>query len=49
MLLAAVGVATMLRDYEVSLNPSYKNELDPRAIFILPLDGVNLDFKKVSS
>ncbi|XP_033225780.1 uncharacterized protein LOC117178462 [Belonocnema kinseyi] len=46
MLLTAVGIATMLRDYEVSLNPLYKNELDPRAIFVLPLDGVNLDFKK---
>ena len=47
MLQTAVGLATILRDYEVALNPSYKYELDPRAIFIQPLDGVKLDFKKV--
>ncbi|XP_051154870.1 uncharacterized protein LOC127277625 [Leptopilina boulardi] len=48
MLQTTVGLATILRDYEVSLNPKCKYELDPRAIFIQPLDGVKLDLKKVS-
>ncbi|XP_033224729.1 cytochrome P450 6k1-like [Belonocnema kinseyi] len=48
MLQTAVGLATILRDYEVALNPLYKNGLDPKAIFIEPLDGVKIDFKKIS-
>ena len=47
MLQTSMGLATILRDYEVSLNPQYKYGLDPRAIFLQPLDGIKLDFKKI--
>ncbi|XP_033225304.1 cytochrome P450 6k1-like [Belonocnema kinseyi] len=47
MLLIAVGLATLLRDYEVALNPLHKCEIDPQEIFVRPFDGVKLDLKKV--
>ncbi|XP_033225292.1 cytochrome P450 6k1-like [Belonocnema kinseyi] len=49
MLQTAVGLATILQDYEVALSPLYKYGLNPRKIFIQPTDGVKLDFKQVSS
>ncbi|CAB0038375.1 unnamed protein product [Trichogramma brassicae] len=41
-----VGLITILREYEVSENPSYKNEVSKRAIFTAPANGVHIYVKK---
>ena len=42
-----VGLITILKEYEVSLNPKYKNEISKRAIFTAPKpEGVHLLFKR---
>ncbi|XP_014234525.2 cytochrome P450 6k1-like [Trichogramma pretiosum] len=41
-----VGLITILRDYEVSQNTNYKNEVSKRAIFLAPADGVHIYVKK---
>lgn len=43
----AVGLATILRDFQVALNPSQKVEISNRGLFIQAEDGIKLDLKKV--
>ncbi|XP_015595323.1 cytochrome P450 6k1-like [Cephus cinctus] len=49
LLQVAVGLITILKDFEISLNPIYKNEVDPRAIFVRPTNGINLYFNRIST
>ncbi|XP_043282965.1 cytochrome P450 6k1-like [Venturia canescens] len=50
MLQTAVGLITILRDYEVLLNPRYTtNGVSPRSAFTIPAAGILLDVKKISN
>ncbi|XP_011500584.1 PREDICTED: cytochrome P450 6k1-like [Ceratosolen solmsi marchali] len=46
ILMSMVGLITILREYEVSINSNYKCEVNKRSIFTAPLNGVNLYFKR---
>lgn len=49
LLQTAVGLITILRDYEVSLNPDYKdNGIEPRSVFLFPR-SIHLDFKRITA
>jgi hypothetical protein len=41
-----VGLITILREHEVSINSNYKCEIDKRGIFTTPANGVHLYFKR---
>lgn len=43
----AVGLITILRDYEVALNPSWLCTIDDSNVFTTPPMGFQLDLKKV--
>ncbi|XP_011164534.2 uncharacterized protein LOC105199238 [Solenopsis invicta] len=43
----AMGLLTILRDYEVALNPSWKNPVDHRSVFNQPPTGFLFNFKKI--
>ncbi|CAL1689645.1 unnamed protein product [Lasius platythorax] len=47
ILQTAVGLIAILRDYEVSLNPSWMSIVDPRNVFTSPPTGFLLDLKKI--
>lgn len=47
VLQTAVGLIAILRDYEVSLNPSWMSIVDPRTVFTSPPAGFLLDLKKI--
>ena len=47
MLQSMMGVITILKDYEVSLDPTYKCDIDIRNVFISPPDGFRLIFTKL--
>lgn len=47
MLQSMMGVITILKDYEVSLDPTYKCDIDVHNVFISPPDGFRLIFTKL--
>ena len=48
MLQTAVGLITILRDHEVSINPNYHNAVSLRSTFTAPANGIFLNVKKIS-
>ncbi|XP_012256022.3 cytochrome P450 6k1-like [Athalia rosae] len=47
MIQTLIGLALILSEYEVSLDPDNKNSVDPKALFLAPLDDIYLYLKKV--
>lgn len=47
MLQTAVGIITILRDYEVALNPKWLTTIEKRNVFTTPPAGFLLDLKKI--
>ncbi|XP_076627123.1 cytochrome P450 6k1 [Colletes latitarsis] len=47
MLQSAVGIITILKDYKVSLDPTYKIDVDRRNIFLSPPEEFKLRFTKL--
>lgn len=43
-----VGLAVILRDFQVALNPAQKVEISNRGLFLQTQDGIKLDLKKVT-
>ncbi|XP_053599163.1 cytochrome P450 6k1-like [Microplitis demolitor] len=48
MLQTAVGLVRILQDYQVTVNPKYKTEINTRNIFTTPANGIHLYFKKIN-
>ncbi|XP_001599460.2 cytochrome P450 6k1 [Nasonia vitripennis] len=44
-----VGLITILSEYEVSLNPQHITELNVRALFLAPADGIKLYFQRIKT
>ncbi|KAL6258450.1 hypothetical protein P5V15_010406 [Pogonomyrmex californicus] len=47
ILQTAVGLIAILRDYEVTLNPSWPSPIDPRSVFTSPVIKFLLNLKKI--
>lgn len=47
LLQTAVGIVSVLRDYEVFINPKYKNEINVLSVFIQMKNGLWLDLRKI--
>ncbi|KYN21324.1 PREDICTED: cytochrome P450 6k1-like [Trachymyrmex cornetzi] len=47
ILQTTVGLIAILRDYEVTLHPSWKDPIDPRNVFISPPAEFLLNFKRI--
>lgn len=41
------GLITILNEYQVTLNPKYKNELSMRSMLLAPEDGIRLFFTRL--
>lgn len=43
----AMGLISILQDYEVTLNPEWPCSQDPKSVFTIPLDGFKLNLRKM--
>lgn len=49
LLQSTIAIVTILKDYEITIDPKNECIIDPRNIFIQPLDNFRLNLTKLNS